>query len=189
MAAGVLHAMLGPHGTVSLAESCINSTARAARQYAVLSKSIVSSISILILAEKCNHLREEPLENHPVVVGLLADGRVVRVRLGGVLHHLIGDLLVGEGLEAVDPAVADAVAELLFLPVQDVLLSETKQRPLFSSEQPKVKKQGMMSLTRNRCSYLWQVRLLLIVERLPHYPLLHAPLFRVVLQFTKKKHH
>jgi hypothetical protein len=51
----------------------------------------------------------------------------VRERFGSVVHHLVRDLLVSESLEAVDPAVADAIAELLFLPVQDVLLSETKQ--------------------------------------------------------------
>jgi hypothetical protein len=108
----------------------------------------------------------------------------VRERFGSVLHHLVRDLLVSESLEAVDPAVADAIAELLFLPVQDALLSETKQEFLFSSEQSERVKAGHSNGIQKLVFlfYLWQVRLLLVVERLPHNPLLHAPLLRVVLQ-------
>jgi hypothetical protein len=108
----------------------------------------------------------------------------VRERFGSVLHHLVRDLLVSESLEAVDPAVADAIAELLFLPVQDALLSETKQEFLFSSEQSERVKAGHSNGIQKLVFlfYLWQVRLLLVVECLPHNPLLHAPLLRVVLQ-------
>lgn len=92
-------------------------------------------------------LREEPLEYHPVVVGLLVDGRVVGEHLGGVVHHLIRHLLFSEGFETIDPVVANAVTELFFLPVENML---------------------------------GQVRVLVVVERLPHDPLLDAAQVLVV---------
>lgn len=66
-------------------------------------------------------LREVLLEEHAVVVGLFREGRVEGVDVLGVLEHLVGDVVGGVVLEAIDPAVTHAVAELLLLAVEDML--------------------------------------------------------------------
>lgn len=70
--------------------------------------------------------REVLVEHAAVPVGLLGVGDVVApvglvLADGGLDHLLVGDHLLGLVLEAVDPAVADAVGELLLLSPQDVV--------------------------------------------------------------------
>ena len=52
------------------------------------------------------------LEDLSNVVGLLCEWRVVREATRAVLKHAVGDLVLGEGAEGVDPVVADAVRKL-----------------------------------------------------------------------------
>ena len=67
------------------------------------------------------YLREVLLEGHAVEEGLLGLGRVDGEHVLRVVHHLVRHHALRVSLEAVDPAVAHAVAELLLLAVQDVL--------------------------------------------------------------------
>src|SRR5690606_33351530 len=63
---------------------------------------------------------EEALEDRAVEVRLLGLRRVDREAPVGGGQLAVGDLRLGMRLEPVDPAVADAVAELLLLPPQDL---------------------------------------------------------------------
>src|SRR5690606_34665072 len=63
--------------------------------------------------------REVALEDVAVQVGLLRHRRVYREAAGGEGELAATDLRLGVRLEAVDPAVADAIAELLLLAPED----------------------------------------------------------------------
>ena len=61
------------------------------------------------------------LEDGAVEEGFLGGGRVVGVHVAGVGHLLVRHLSRCVRLQPVDPAVPHPVAELLLLPVQNVL--------------------------------------------------------------------
>ena len=79
------------------------------------------------------------------------------------------------GLEAIDPTVANTVAELLLLPIKDVLQRQQGRNPSENSLLAAVNEKE--SVDEN----LWQVGVLLIIKSLPQYPLLDPTKIRLDL--------
>lgn len=59
-------------------------------------KSYKRYINVPKLRNLENHLREEPLENHPIVIGFFCSWCVMRVDVTSIEHHLISHLKADE---------------------------------------------------------------------------------------------
>src|SRR5690348_14567547 len=69
-------------------------------------------------AVHCRRRREVALENLAVEIALFRLRRFYREALGGAAQHRVGDFVLGISFQRADPAIADTIGELLFLPPQ-----------------------------------------------------------------------
>lgn len=83
--------------------------------------------------------------------------------------------------EPIDPTIAYAIAELFFLPVQNMLQGTKNRTDML------VLTHNYWQISTNYMTFdLWKIRLLLIIKRLPKNPLLDPSLIMFNLKWTKQ---